>query len=105
MWLLGFELWTFRRAVGCSYPLSHLTSPPHFLFKDSFIYEITYIKKIFIHFLYMSTLQCSLQTHQKRALDPITDEPPSWELNSGPLEEQSVLLTAEPPLQPKATYI
>nr|AAR87822.1 unknown [Mus musculus] len=28
MWLLGFELWTFGRAVGCSYPLSHLTSPP-----------------------------------------------------------------------------
>jgi hypothetical protein len=27
MWLLGFELWTFRRAVGCSNPLSHLTSP------------------------------------------------------------------------------
>jgi hypothetical protein len=27
MWLLGFELWTFARAVGCSYPLSHLTSP------------------------------------------------------------------------------
>jgi len=28
MWLLGFELRTFRRAVGCSYPLSHLTSLP-----------------------------------------------------------------------------
>jgi hypothetical protein len=27
MWLLGFELWTFGRAVGCSYPLSHLSSP------------------------------------------------------------------------------
>jgi hypothetical protein len=27
MWLLGFELETFGRAVGCSYPLSHLTSP------------------------------------------------------------------------------
>ena len=27
MWLLGFELWTFGKAVGCSYPLSHLTSP------------------------------------------------------------------------------
>jgi hypothetical protein len=27
MWLLGFELPTFGRAVGCSYPLSHLTSP------------------------------------------------------------------------------
>jgi hypothetical protein len=23
MWLLGFELQTFGRAVGCSYPLSH----------------------------------------------------------------------------------
>jgi hypothetical protein len=27
MWLLGFELQTFGRAVGCPYPLSHLTSP------------------------------------------------------------------------------
>jgi hypothetical protein len=38
------------------------------------------------------------------ALDPITDDfkPPygCWELISGPLEEQSVLLTAEPSLQP-----
>ena len=31
LWLLGFELRTFGRAVGCSYPLSHLTSPPIFL--------------------------------------------------------------------------
>jgi hypothetical protein len=41
----------------------------------------------------------------KRASDSITDgcEPPCgcWELNSGPLEEQSVLLTAEPSLQPR----
>ena len=27
MWLLGFELWTFGKAVGCPYPLSYLTSP------------------------------------------------------------------------------
>jgi hypothetical protein len=27
MWLLGFELQTSGRAVGCSNPLSHLTSP------------------------------------------------------------------------------
>ena len=27
MWLLGIELRTFGRAVGCSYPLSHLSSP------------------------------------------------------------------------------
>jgi hypothetical protein len=32
MWLLGFELLTFGRAVGCSYPLSHLTSPVVFVF-------------------------------------------------------------------------
>ena len=38
------------------------------------------------------------------ALDPIADgcEPPCgcWELNPGPLEEQSLLLTSEPFLQP-----
>jgi hypothetical protein len=49
-----------------------------------------------------------LQTHQKRASDPITDgcEPPCgcWELNSGSLEEQSVLLTAEASLQPLGLY-
>ena len=41
---------------------------------------------------------------QKRAPDPIRDgcEPPCgcWELNSGPLEEQAMLLTSEPSLQP-----
>ena len=41
---------------------------------------------------------------QKRAPDLITDgcEPPRgcWELNSGPLEKQSMLLTSEPSLQP-----
>jgi hypothetical protein len=56
-------------------------------------------------FILFIWIHCScLQTHQKRASDPITDgyEPPCgcWELNSGPLEEQSVLLTAEPSLQP-----
>jgi hypothetical protein len=43
---------------------------------------------------------------KKRASDPITDgcEPPCgcWDLNSGPLEEQWVLLTAEPSLQPSS---
>jgi hypothetical protein len=32
MWLLGFEIWTFRRAVRYSYQLSHLTSPRNSLF-------------------------------------------------------------------------
>ena len=45
-----------------------------------------------------------MPTGQKRAPEPITDrcEPPCgcWELNSGPLEEQAMLLTSEPSLQP-----
>ncbi|XP_049984502.1 cytochrome b-c1 complex subunit 7-like [Alexandromys fortis] len=45
---------------------------------------------------------------QKRAPDLITNgcEPPCgcWELNSGPLEEQAVLLTSEPSLQPQKWY-
>jgi hypothetical protein len=61
-------------------------------------------KYLFIYFKYTSCLQ----THQKRASDPIIDgcEPPCgcWELISGPLEEQSVLLTAESSLQPLPFY-
>jgi hypothetical protein len=45
-----------------------------------------------------------LKTHQKRASDLIRDgcEPPCgcWELNSGSLEEQSVLVTTEASPQP-----
>jgi hypothetical protein len=56
-------------------------------------------------FILCTRVRCScLQTHQKRASDLITDgcEPPCgcWDLNLGPLEEQSVLLTPEPYLQP-----
>jgi hypothetical protein len=51
-------------------------------------------------------VHCScLQTLQKRTSDFIRDgcEPPCgcWDLNSGPLEEQSALLTTEPSHQPK----
>jgi hypothetical protein len=62
------------------------------------------LKYLFIYLLYVSTLSLSSETHQKRASDAITDgcEPPCgcWDLNSEPPEEQSVLLTAEPSLQP-----
>jgi hypothetical protein len=51
----------------------------------------------------MSTLLLSSDTPEERASDSIADgcQPPCgcWELNSGPLEEQSVLLTNEPSLQ------
>jgi hypothetical protein len=70
----------------------HKPCPGEFLFGFFF-------KKIYL-LLYIS----ALQMHQKRASDLIMDgcEPPCgcWDLNSGPSEEQSVLLTNEPSLQP-----
>jgi hypothetical protein len=57
-----------------------------------------FLKDSFILFIYFSTHSSCFQTHQKRATDPITDccEPPCscWKLNSGSLEEQSVLSPA-----------
>ena len=54
-------------------------------------------------------LLACLPTCQKRAPDLITDgcEPPCvcWELNSAPLEEQAMLLTMEPSLQPEIILI
>ena len=61
--------------------------------------------------MYMSTLQLSSEVFRharKRASDPITGgcEPPydCWKLNSGPQEEQPVLLTTEPSLQPSKIH-
>jgi hypothetical protein len=60
-------------------------------------------KKDLLLILYMSALSACIPACQKRTLDSITDsfEPPRgcWDLNSGPLEEQPVLLTAEPSVQ------
>ena len=54
--------------------------------------------------MYLSALSACTPTCQKRASDPSIDgcEPSCgcWELNSGPLEEQTVLSTSEPSLQP-----
>jgi len=59
-----------------------------FFYFKSFFYKDLFILFIWIH--------CTChQTHKKRASDPITDgcEPPCgcWELNSVPVEEQSLL--------------
>jgi hypothetical protein len=53
MWLLGFELWTFGRAVRCSYPLSHLTSPIFsFLLRHPVKNKkICYFLELFMHFI------------------------------------------------------
>jgi hypothetical protein len=66
-------------------------------------YFLFNFKDIFIHFMFMSTVKLPLDTPEEGIIC-ITDgcEPPCgcWELNSEPLEEQSVLLTSEPSLQP-----
>ena len=54
----------------------------------------------------MSALFACMSTCQKRTSDLITDgcEPPCGCWDSGPSEEQSVPLTAEPTLQPPHSY-
>ena len=63
----------------------------------------------FLRLFYVYDYSVAVFRHiRRRALDPITEgcESPSasWELNSGPLEEESVLLTTEPSLQPNMRY-
>jgi hypothetical protein len=59
----------------------------------------------FFKIIIYSVLPAHVPAYQKKAWDPIIDgcEPPCgcWELNSGLLQEQSVLLTSEPSLQPQ----
>ena len=70
---------------------------------------LVYLLHLFIYFMYTSTLSADIPAYQKRAWNPITDgcEPPCrcWELNSGPLEEQSELLTSEPSLKPPSLSV
>jgi len=59
---------------------------------------------LFIMYTSYSFLSACVPAGQKMTPDLIIDDCEllcgCWELNSGPLEEQSVLLTAEPSLQP-----
>ena len=62
-----------------------------------------------MYFMYLCALSSRSSASQKRAPDLIIDgcEPPCgfWKLNSGPLEEQTVLITTtESSLQPQGIY-
>jgi hypothetical protein len=61
-------------------------------------------KKKRLIYLFMYVYECTVAVFRHLRTDLITYgcEPSCgcWELNSGALEEQTVLLTAEPPLQP-----
>ena len=85
-------LWPQSIAHGTMWSLGHKYSESlyyYFLLKIYLVYVCEYT---------------SLQTYQERASDLVTEgwelACGCWELNSGPLEEQSVLLTTEPSLQP-----
>jgi hypothetical protein len=83
-------------------------SCPHSSTENSMCCGASKVTKAFLFIyllIYLSYLHCScLQTLQKRESDLITVGcgPPCgcWDLNSGPVEEQSVVLTSEPSLQP-----
>jgi hypothetical protein len=73
-----------------------------------YIKKISNKKDLFIHFMCVSILSLSSGTPEE-GLNPISDdcEPPCgcWELNSGPLEEQSLHLTTEPSFQPTSVLL
>jgi hypothetical protein len=65
---------------------------------------LCYVMYVFIYLMNMSTLSACTSAGQKKSSEHITDgcKPPCdcWELNSGPLVEQAVLLSTEPSLPP-----
>jgi hypothetical protein len=84
-----------------SFPISFFLS-----FFLSFLSFLLFFLKIYLFIICKYTV--AVFKHQKRASDLITDgcEPlyGCWDLNSGHLEEQSVLLTPEPSLQPHISF-
>jgi hypothetical protein len=67
-----------------------------------------FIFKRFIYLIYVSTLLLYSDTREegtKMTLQMVVSHHVVRELNSGPLEEQPVLLPAEPSLQPTDIYL
>ena len=64
-----------------------------------------FFKGLFI-FIYLNTLLLSSDTPEKGIRFHYRESPCGcWELNSGPLEEQPLLLTAEPSWQPERHFL
>jgi hypothetical protein len=74
---------------------------PLFLCFFASLFVCFFLKNLFIYLFYVTHQK---KTHQKKALDLITDDHEAscgcWDLNSGLLEERSVFLNSEPPHQP-----
>ena len=67
-----------------------------------FLKKICLFVCLFVCLMYMSALSAHIPCMPEEGIRSDGCEPPCgcWELNSGPLEEQPVLLTAKPSLQP-----
>jgi len=89
-----------RHAQHTSGDGSLLAGPSHLPSSSVFFifFKSTYLS------IYITTLSLSSDTQEEGIRSHY--EPPCgcWELNSGPLEEQSVLLTTEPSLQPLSVF-
>jgi len=93
----------FLSAPACEY--QHVSCDTYV--RTSVSINFVCVTVLCLYYMYVNTLSLSSDTPEEGS-DPITDgcEPPygCWELNSGPLEGQSVLLTAEPSLQPSVSF-
>jgi hypothetical protein len=71
-------------------------------------FTIFYVLQFFFRFIYLFLYVSTVFRHPRRGcqISLWMVEPPCgcWDLNSGPLKEQSVLLTAEPSLQPPQIF-
>jgi hypothetical protein len=92
MWLLGFELLTFGRAVGCSYPLSHLTSP------ECFIY-------VFLFMLCDHRDQKGLIFPTIEVADVCERLYGNWEPNPDPVQGKTLLTPFSKPINFKSTSL
>jgi len=81
-----------------------LSFPFSYLFLQG---EVVFLKKRFIYLYECSISMYAWVTEEDIRFTLDGCEPPCgcWELNSGPLDEQSVLLTSEPSLQPLSAEV
>ena len=99
----GLRQYWVLYGFALSISVIHLSTCKHMTTVHGFHFFLSFFKDLFIYYVYNILPLCML-AGQKRAPDLFIDgcEPPCgcWEMNSGPLEEQAMLLTSEPSFQP-----
>ena len=102
-------LWVYvRNVIPCSYDRNlhidfHSGCTRFHIYQRCIRSSISFFKKIY--FMYMSTLLLSSDTAEEGTRSHFRWLYGFWELNSGPMEEQSVLLTTEPFSSPQNLFV